>query len=90
MTISSLQDEGKIPTQPCSIVKQNCIPKGNLLFSPLLSLSKNYMHNEGWGYGGILPSCKRGLPRGGFDVPLLLLYQHSCLLFVKGQMLLSL
>ena len=34
--------------QTHTILKQYRNPKGNLLFTPLLSLSKNYMHNKVW------------------------------------------
>ena len=38
----------KIYVQTYTILKQCRSPKGNLLFTPLLSLSKNYMHNKVW------------------------------------------
>ena len=46
---------GKISAQPYTIVKQICFPNGNVLFLSLLSLSKNWMHNEVWGRAEILP-----------------------------------
>ena len=46
---------GKISTQPDTIVKQICFPNGNLLFSSLFSLSKNWMHNVVWGCAEVLP-----------------------------------
>ena len=38
----------KISAQTHTILKQYRSPKGNLLFTPLFSLSKNYMHNKVW------------------------------------------
>ena len=46
---------GKISAQPHTIVKQICFPNGNVLFLSLFSLSKNWMHNVGWGCAEILP-----------------------------------
>ena len=46
---------GKISAQPPTIVKQICFPNGNVLFLSLFSLSKNWMHNVGWGCAEILP-----------------------------------
>ena len=46
---------GKISVQPHTIVKQICFPNGNVLFLSLFSLSKNWMHNVGWGWAEILP-----------------------------------
>ena len=48
---------GKISAQPHTIVKQIWLPSGNVLFLLLFSLSKNWMHNVGWGCAEILP-CK--------------------------------
>ena len=50
---------GKISAQPHTIVKQICFPNGNVLFLSLFSLSKNWMHNVGWGCAEILPDLKR-------------------------------
>ena len=47
---------GKIFAQPHTIVKQICFPNGDILFLSLSSLSKNWMHNVGWGCAEILPS----------------------------------
>ena len=45
------QENGvKISAQPHTTVKQSRSPKGNLQSSPLFSSSKNFMHNEGWGW----------------------------------------
>ena len=41
--------------QPCTIVKQSCGPKDDLLFTQLFSLSKNCMHYEVQGCAEILP-----------------------------------
>ena len=46
---------GKISAQPHTSVKQICFPNGNVLFLSLFSLSKNWMHNVGWGCAEILP-----------------------------------
>ena len=48
--------QGKVSAQPHTIVKQICFPNGNVLFLSLFSLSKNWMHNVGWGCAEILPS----------------------------------
>ena len=42
-------------TRYYSKTKQNPSPKGKLFFPPLISLSKNCVHNEVWGYAEILP-----------------------------------
>ena len=47
---------GKISAQAHTIVKQICFPNGNVLFLSLLSLSKNWMHNEVWGCAEISPN----------------------------------
>ena len=46
---------GKIFAQPHTIVKQICFPNGDILFLSLSSLSKNWMHNVGWGCAETLP-----------------------------------
>ena len=46
---------GKISIQPHTIVKQICFPNGNVLFLPLFSPPKNWMHNVVWGCAEILP-----------------------------------
>ena len=51
----SEEEKGKISAQPHTIVKQICLPNGNLLFLSLFSLSKNWMHNVVWGCAEILP-----------------------------------
>ena len=48
---------GKIFAQPHTIVKQICFPNGDVLFLSLSSLSKNWMHNVGWGCAEILPKA---------------------------------
>ena len=40
--------------------KTICFPNGNVLFLSLFSLSKNWMHNIGWGCAGILPDLQNG------------------------------
>ena len=47
---------GKISAQAHTIVKQICFPNGNVLFLSLLSLSKNWMHNEVRGCAEISPN----------------------------------
>ena len=46
---------GKIFAQPHTIVKQICFPNGDVLFLSLSSLSKNWMHNVGWGCAETFP-----------------------------------
>ena len=53
--ISIIPFFGKISAQPPTIVKQICFPNGNALFLTLFSLSKNWIHNLGWGCAEILP-----------------------------------
>ena len=50
----------KVSAQSHTIVKQICFPNGNVLFLLLFSLSKNWMHNIGWGCAGILPDLQNG------------------------------
>ena len=52
---------GKISAQPHTIVKQIWLPSGNVLFLLLFSLSKNWMHNVGWGCAEIVP-CEFSFP----------------------------
>ena len=40
---------GKISAQLHTIVKDICFPNAKVLFLSLFSLSKNWMHNAGWG-----------------------------------------
>ena len=49
---------GKISAQPHTIVKQICFPNGNVLFLTFFSLSKNWIHNLGWGCAEILPNIR--------------------------------
>ena len=53
--LSNSTDLGKISVQPHTIVKQICFPNGDVLFLSLLSISKNWMHNEIWGRAKISP-----------------------------------
>ena len=46
----TLENGVKISAQPHTTVKQSRSPKGNLRFSPLFSSSKNFIHNEEWGW----------------------------------------
>ena len=50
---------GKIFAQPHTIVKQICFPNGDILFLSLSSLSKNWMHNVGWGCAETAESCNK-------------------------------
>ena len=46
---------GEVSVQPHTIVKQICLPNGNVLFLSLFSLFKNWLHNVVWGCAEILP-----------------------------------
>ena len=54
--LANIVELGKIFAQPHTIVKQICFPNGDVLFLSLSSLSKNWIHNVGWGCAEILPS----------------------------------
>ena len=53
--LANIVELGKIFAQPHTIVKQICFPNGDVLFLSLSSLSKNWMHNVGWGCAETFP-----------------------------------
>ena len=71
---------GKVSAQPHTIVKQICFPDGNVLFSSLFSLFKNWMHNVLWGCTEILPFTLYG---GQFMFSTQLLTLNYLLVFDK-------